>query len=101
MAGVWLSFGHRKTVFQFDDLIVLEADHLEPKIRLIFAGLMTLLIGLFFFKKAITIEVGGVNTSQLGSDPIIALMLGAILGFSELVLGTKVAQRAAAFLDWK
>jgi hypothetical protein len=101
MAGVWLSFGYRKTLFQFDDLIVIEADRLEPTVRLVFAGLMTLLIGAFFYKKAITIVVGEVSTAQIADDPMIALILGAVCGFSELVLGTKVAQRAGAFLDWK
>ena len=101
MAGVWLSFGARKTVLGFDDLNILESDRLEPSIRLIFAGLLTMILGLLFFKKAVVVTVGAVTTSDLATDIPVALIIGCLAGFSELALPGKVAKQAALFLDQK
>jgi hypothetical protein len=101
MAGVWLSFGARKTVLGFEDLSIPETDRLEPSIRLIFAGLLTLILGLLFFKKAIIVTVGSVDTSELGVDIPVALIVGCLAGFSELALPGRVAKQAALFLDQK
>jgi hypothetical protein len=55
MAGVRLSFGARKTSIRFEDLHILEEDRLEPLVRLVFAGLLTLVLALLFSTQAVTI----------------------------------------------
>jgi predicted small lipoprotein YifL len=101
MAGVWLSFGSRKTFMAFEDLNIPESDRLEPSIRLIFAGLLTMILGLLFVKQAIVVTVGSVATSALAHDCLVAIIVGCLAGFSELALPSKVAKQAALFLDQK
>lgn len=62
MAGVWLSFGARKTVLKFEELHIPEEDRLEPIVRLCFGGLLTVIIGLLFSTKAVVITLGSVES---------------------------------------
>ncbi len=62
MAGVWLSFGTRKIELSFEELNILEKDRLSHSIRLIFAGILTIVIGLLISTKAVTLELGGLST---------------------------------------
>jgi hypothetical protein len=101
MAGVWLSFGARKTQLSFDELAVPETDRLEPLVRLIFAGLFTLLFGLLFVKGLVVVSIGSVKSSQMAEDPALAILVGALCGFSELALASKFATQATKLLDFK
>lgn len=98
MAGVWLSFGARKRDFKFEDLHVLEQDRLEPFVRLFFAGLLTVILGLLFSTKVVVITLGSVESWQFTQDTQLALLLGMLSGFSEQVLPTKVAAKASELL---
>jgi hypothetical protein len=100
MAGVWISFGVRKSAFQFEDLVVPEQDRVRPEIRLVFAGLLSLIIGLLLALKAVTITVGSISTDAFVGNFKLALLLGLLLGFSENVLPTKVAEQASRFLNF-
>jgi hypothetical protein len=100
MAGVWLSFGARKTFFRFEDLQIPEEDRLEPFVRLFFAGLLTLTIGLLFSIKAVEVHVGPVSSEQINDTVRVALLLGLLCGFSEQTLSLKVSQEASRFLDF-
>lgn len=99
MAGVWLSFGARKTFFKFDDLHLPEQDQLEPLIRLSFAGLLTMILGLSFSTQAITVALGAVDTSQFVSSIELALLLGMLCGFSEQALSSQIAKHASVLID--
>lgn len=98
MAGVWLSFGVRKIAFKFEELHVLEEDRLEPRIRLIFAGLLSLVFGLLFSTSAVVITVGEVNTSEFTENLQIALLLGLVLGFSENALPSALSKHVSSFI---
>lgn len=100
MAGVWLSFGSRKTVLGFFDLHILEEDRLEPTLRLVFAGLLALLAGLLFSTKMATLTVGQLDFSEFESDARLALLLGAFAGLSEKLLSQSVAKKAADMLSF-
>jgi len=100
MAGVWLSFGARKAVLRFEDLHIPEEDRLEPVIRLVFAGLLTLVIALLFSLKAIVVTMGATSTDQITSDVRLAVLVGMLCGFSEQVLSTRVAKQAGVLLDF-
>jgi len=99
-AGVWLSFGARKTTLTFEDLQIPDEDRLEPIVRLFFAGLLTMIIGLSFSLGAVAISVGAVSTSQVNDDYRVALLIGLLCGFSERILSTKVASLASSFLEF-
>jgi len=101
MAGVWLSFGSRKIELKFEELNVLEKDRLDPSIRLVFAGLLTIVIGLLISTKAVVFELGGLSTEQFLANIQIPLLIGIFCGLSEQVLSTKVAQHASDFLGSK
>lgn len=98
MAGVWLSFGARKTRFRFEDLSIPEKDRLEPTVRLVFAGLITIVFGLLFATGAVEVKVGGISLADFTQNFQIALLLGMILGFSETALPSVLASKASAFV---
>lgn len=101
MVGVWLSFGSRKIELKFEELNALEKDRLSPSIRLIFAGLLTIVIGLLISTKAIVFELGGLSTASFFDGIQIPLLIGIFCGISEQALSTKVAQHASDFLGSK
>jgi hypothetical protein len=101
MAGVWLSFGARKTFLRFEDLHIPEEDRLEPTIRLIFAGLLTFILGLFFSLKVVTVNFGTITTDQINTSVKLALLIGLLGGFSEQALSSAVAKQASRLLDTK
>lgn len=101
MAGVWLSFGSRKIELKFDELNILEKDRLNPSIRVIFAGLLTIVIGLLICTKAVVFEFGGLSTNSFLENIEVPLLIGVFCGLSEQVLSNKVAQHASEFLGAK
>jgi hypothetical protein len=98
MAGVWLSFGARKTILRFEDLHIPEEDRLEPVIRLIFAGLLTVIIGLFFSLRVLTINLGAITTDQINVSVKLAALIGMLGGFSEKALSSAVARQASRLI---
>jgi hypothetical protein len=99
MAGVWLSFGTRKPILSFDSLHILEEDRLEPIVRLLFTGLLAMIMALAFHLKVVTVTLGDLTTNQLSSDPWVAGFLGLLSGVGEKALSTKVTKQAAALLS--
>ncbi len=99
MLGVWLSFGARKTILKFEDLNILEEDRLEPTMRLLFAGAITMVFSLLFYTKAISVEIGNVSLTTIGEDPVIAIIFGTMFGLSEQILGKKITKKAASIFE--
>lgn len=95
MAGVWLSFGTRKIELKFEELNILEKDRLNPSIRLIFAGLLTMVIGLLVSTKAVDFVIGEFSAQSFVTNIEVALLLGLVCGLSEKALSTTVAQKAS------
>ena len=101
MAGVWLSFGARKIELKFEELNMLEKDQLNPSIRLVFAGLLTIVMGLLISTEALVLELGGLSTKEFQLNVQVPLIIGIFCGLSEQALSTKVAQHASDFLALK
>ena len=99
MAGVWLSFGTRRSFMRFKDLYVPEEDALEPFVRLLFSGLLTITVGLFFSTGIVKVELGDISTLQFNDSVQIALLIGILSGFSEKVLPSKIARQASSLFD--
>jgi hypothetical protein len=99
MAGVWLSFGIRRAILNLKDLSNLEADKVEPAIRLIFTGLIAVIIALMFISAMVNIDVGGLHSAQILVHGTQALLIGALLGISEQSLPGALTRRAAQFVN--
>ncbi len=98
MVGVWLSFGTRKVALRFEDLHIPEQDRLEPMVRLIFSGLLSLIMGLIFANGAMEVSLGSITTAQFVEDPEIAILIGVLCGFSEKALSAQIASSAVKII---
>lgn len=96
--GVWLSYGVRTTTFTLTDLTVTDSDRLQPEIRLIFAGSLTMLIGIALYIPLIEFKIGTFVGGQIARDPMLMFLVGCFCGISELVLPSTVAKRASDFM---
>lgn len=96
--GVWLSYGVRKSSFTLQDLTVSDSDRLTPLVRLIFAGFLTMLIGLLFVLGLVEVKIGAYPITDIGSRAMLAITIGIFCGLSELVLPTTLAKRASDFI---
>lgn len=96
--GVWLSFGTRKPILNFEDLHILEDDRLEPAVRLIFAGLLAFVLALAFHLRVITVTLGSLTTEAIDTNIYAALFIGLLAGVSEKTLSTQVTKQASALL---
>jgi hypothetical protein len=93
-AGVWISFGARKASLTFEDLSVPEADYLRPLTRLALTELLTVALALLFQTRVIEVNLGAISTADVFSQPIVALLVGILAGFSEQVLSKQLATQA-------
>jgi hypothetical protein len=96
--GVWLSYAIRTTALKLRDLVVPDADRLLPLTRLVFAGLLTMIVGLMLALSFVDVKVGGQSLAAFTRDPMKALLLGLFCGVSELLLPSMVGKRAGNLL---
>jgi hypothetical protein len=99
--GVVLSYGSRTTTMTLEDLIILDADFLLPVTRHLFAGTLTMVLGILLCLGVFEVKVAGMSSKQLIADPMIAYLIGALSGMSELLLPGAVAKRADSVLGLK
>lgn len=93
--GVWLSYGIRTTRLALADLTVTDADRLRPGMRLAFAGILTMVLGIACVAGLIEVRIGGYALTAIGSEPMLAFLVGAFCGISELSLPASISTRAA------
>lgn len=98
-AGVWLSYAIRKADFTLHDLTMTESDFLEPTTRLVFAGLLSTVIGLLLLLGAFEVKVGSLSLASFSKAPTVALLMGMVFGINEIMLPTSVAKRAKELFD--
>jgi hypothetical protein len=94
MAGAWASFASRKATLAFSDLVALEEDRVEPQLRLLFTGVLTIILALIFITGAADIHIGTFRASSLMRSGSVALLLGAFAGLAEKALPSAVMSRA-------
>ena len=100
--GVVLSYGARTTTMTLNDLVTVDADHWLPQVRLLFAGTMTMVLGAFLIVGIVEFKLGSsISTSELSTYPLIAFLIGAMCGLSELTLPGAVSKKATGLLDFK
>ena len=96
--GVWLSYGIRTSVFTLQDLTVTDSDRLRPGIRLLFAGCLTMILGIMFMLGVVQLSIGNYSLTDFSSKPMLAFLVGTFCGISELMLPTAVGKRASDFI---
>ncbi|CAD0221306.1 hypothetical protein [Chryseobacterium sp. JV274] len=99
LLGVWLSFGARKTTLTFEELTTIEEDRLEPTIRLIFVGIISMIFALLFYKEAVVLEIGKISTKAVTTDSFTAIIFGIFLGLSEKFIGQKLTKKATSLFE--
>ncbi|MDR6463344.1 hypothetical protein [Chryseobacterium sediminis] len=99
LLGVWLSFGARKTTLTFEELTIIEEDRLEPDIRLIFTGIISMIFALLFYREAIVLEIGQISTKKVASDSFTAIIFGVFLGLGEKFIGQKLTKKATSLFE--
>jgi hypothetical protein len=68
---------------------------------LIFAGILTLAIGLLFATHGMEVKLGAINSAEFTSRSDVALLLGILCGLSEKALSSQLASQATAFVSGK
>jgi hypothetical protein len=96
--GVCLSYALRTTNPTLADLTTPAKDFLRPASRLMFAGTLTMLLALFAILSIIDLKIGGLALSDIRSNAMLAFVVGAICGISELALPDTVGKRATAIV---
>ena len=96
--GVWLSYGIRTTTFSLSDLTLTDSDRLLPGMRLLFAGFLTMLLGIVFVLPLVEVKIATFSITDVASYPMLAFLVGSFCGISELLLPTAVAKRASDFI---
>lgn len=99
MAGTWVSFATRKVTLTFADLVALEEDRVEPQLRLIFTGVLTVILALIFVTGMADVRVGTFAASSLVRSGTVALLLGAFAGLAEKALPSAVLSRASSVVS--
>ncbi|WP_118975201.1 hypothetical protein [Taibaiella koreensis] len=99
MMGVWLSFAITRTVLSFDELVIIEKDRLEPGLRLIFTGLLSLVFGLLFIRKAIVVSLGDISSVNMAKDCLTAFIMGVLLGLNEKIIGNSLTRKTSGIFD--
>jgi hypothetical protein len=100
--GVWLSYGIRTTNITLADLTTTDSDRLHPHIRLLFASLLTMLLGMLFVLEIVEVKLGSLVVTKISENAMLALVVGILCGISESSLPSYAAKRATAlFSDLK
>jgi hypothetical protein len=95
--GVCLSYGVRTSTLTLVDLVNPGPDRLSPGMRLLFIGALTMFFGMLFMKKIVEVKIGGYSTSDIGTDPAMAFIVGTLFGLGEAVLPGLAGKRAESF----
>jgi hypothetical protein len=98
-AGVWVSYAIRTTTFTLRDLVITDADRLQPFVRLVFAGILTAALGLVLALDWGDLKLGRISLGGFVENPTEGLLFGLFCGVSELLLPNMVGQRATEVLS--
>jgi hypothetical protein len=92
MLGAWLSYGLRTEELTFAELTAPEEDRLEPGVRLIFVGVLALVVGLALYLDVLEIAFGKISSRDFTQRAALALLIGVLMGASERALSGQVTK---------
>lgn len=94
MAGAWLSVGLSRRRFAPEDLALLaDVGAQGVNLRLLYVGLLTIVVGLVLLTDLITVSVGHFTAADLEHNWMAALLLGAVCGIGERAVSDRVMQQ--------
>lgn len=99
MLGTWISFVWRSPKISFNDLSRVRPGYVNAQIRLTFAGMQTLVVGMLMHLQVIAFKLGLLDTSEIGTRSLVAMVVGALCGYSEQALPLIIAGKAKALTD--
>ena len=67
---------------------------MNPRMRLIYVGLLTFVFSNALVWKLITVTLGSVSTVDLVKGPSLGLLIGVLCGISERAIGEKLQKTA-------
>ncbi|MES2718847.1 MAG: hypothetical protein V4795_24020 [Pseudomonadota bacterium] len=94
MVGVCLSYAFRTTTVSLADLTRTDGDHLSPQLRLLITGTLAVILVLMAVLNLGDVTIGSMSISRAAELPMLAFVVGAILGIGEQKLSGTVATRA-------
>lgn len=97
--GTWISFATRKLDIGFFDLARIGEDQFEPPIRLFFTGVLSIIFALTIWAGLFSIQIGDFNASGWVSNPLVAVVLGALMGIAEKALPGSVRNKAEKLIS--
>ena len=93
LLGVVLSYAARATKMTLIDLMNPDADQLKPAKRLAVSAGWTLLVGYLIALDVMEIKIGAVSSHQFATDPMLAFLIGAACGLSNLTVPGTVVKK--------
>lgn len=99
MGGAWFSTAARRWQIAFEDIQEFIDVVYEPVIRVVFVGVLALLLGLFLDVKLLSLKIGSVDLTEFPTNVRLALVLGAITGIGEKVISVQLLERAKMILS--
>jgi hypothetical protein len=91
--GVCLSYAIRTQSFSLSDLVRTDSDYLTPGMRLALTCALAMFLTLLCLVGLGDVQLGPIKLSDVASKPILALIVGVILGISEQKIPNKVDRR--------
>lgn len=97
--GTWLSFATRKLDIGFFDLSRISEDQLEPAVRLVFTGSLAVIFALTLWAGLFAVQIGDFHANGWVTDPLIAVVLGALTGIAEKALPGSIRNKAEKLIS--
>ncbi len=97
--GVCLSYLIRTQKFTLADLTQTDDDALQPAVRLLFAGCLTMILGIVLVYPFLEVSIGDIPLTRIGDSPMMAFLVGALCGVSERALPALIGKRASDFIS--
>jgi hypothetical protein len=94
MIGVCLSYAFRTTRFTLADLTRADSDYLSPLQRLLCTGSLAVILVLMAMLNLGDVTLGDMSIAKAADLPMMAFVVGAILGIGEQTLTRTVSTRA-------
>jgi len=94
MVGAWMSIASTRRSVDLDELPDLLGRTLEPIVRLLYVGLVAVVIALLLEREVITIMLGKANLKAFAGDIGLALLVGVVSGLAERTMSNRVIKLA-------
>lgn len=99
--GVVLSYAARTTVMGLTDIVSPDTDQLRPVVRLAVSGGWTVLVGYLLSLEIVVLKFGPASSQEFVDKPMLAFLIGAICGLTNLTLPGSVMKKVSDLLPLK